>query len=98
MNPFGTIAPPPGVASFGGGLGGLPAFLNVIFKTLIIIAGYTFLSGAGDPKKIQDSWAKIWQSIIGLTVAAGSFVLAALLGLLLFRDSNAILQLRIFGP
>jgi len=73
-------------------IAGVYTLLNFVF------AGYTFLSGAGDPKKIQDSWAKIWQSIIGLTVAAGSFVLAALLGLLLFRDSNAILQLRIFGP
>lgn len=109
MNPFGTIAPPPGVSSFGGGLSGIAVFLTVIIRTLIMIAGiyallnmifagYSFLSGAGDPKRIQDAWAKIWQSIVGLMVSAGAVLFAALLGLLLFRDADALLQLRVFGP
>jgi hypothetical protein len=109
MPPFGTIAPPTPVNNIGPGLSGLPIFLNIILQTLIMIAGvyslinfifagYAFLSGAGDPKKIQDAWAKIWQTIIGLMVAAGSFLLAALLGLLLFHDATAILKIKVFGP
>lgn len=109
MNPFGTIAPPPGVSVYGGTLSGLPVFLTVILRTLVMIAsiysllnfifaGYTFLSGAGDPKKIQDAWAKIWQTIIGLVVVAGSFLLAAILGWLIFQDPYALLRVRVFGP
>lgn len=109
MNPFGTVAPPPGVSNFGPGLSGLPVFLTVILRTLVMVAGiysllnfmfagYTFLSGAGDPKKVQDAWAKIWQTIIGLVVVAASFLLAALLGFFLFRDPYALLRIRVFGP
>ena len=109
MNPFGTVEPPPGVDQFGGGLEGLPLFLSVILRTLVVIAGiygllnfilagYGFLSGAGDPKKIADATAKIWQTVIGVMVTAGSFLLAAILGQVLFGDVNAILGIRIFTP
>jgi len=91
------------------GLGGISVFIGNILKFLIVIAGvyalfnlltagYSFMSAGGDPKKIADSWAKIWQTLLGLAVAAGSFVLGAIFGRLLFGDYNAILQLRIFGP
>ena len=109
MNPFGTVAPPPGVNQFGGGLSGLPLFINVIFKTLVVgagvysvinflFAGYTFLSGAGDPKKIGDAWAKIWQTMLGLAIAAAAVLIGAILGIILFKDANAIIQIRVFGP
>lgn len=108
-NIFGTINPPPGVILFQGGqLGGVPIFMNNIIRLIIIIAGlyaffnillagYAFLSAGDDPKKIQGAWAKIYQSIIGLAVTAGSFVLAAIFGKLLFNDYTALLRFRIFG-
>lgn len=109
-NPFGGVAPPPGVSEFSGGsLSGLSSFISVIIKTLIvgagvyavfniISAGYTFLSAGGDPKKIADAWGKITQSLLGLTFAAGALVIAAIVGRLLFGNANALLQLQVFGP
>ena len=88
---------------------GIPNLASNVIKTLIVLAGvyaffnillagYAFLSAGDDPKKIAGAWAKIWQSILGLTVAAGAFVLAAIFGALLFGDFDALLQLRIFTP
>jgi len=107
---FGTVEPPPGAENFGaGGVEGVPALLNVIFKSLIyvaaimtvinlIMAGYWFISASGDPKRVHDAWAKIWQSILGLAVAAGAFVIAGVAGQIIFGDPDAILQFGIFTP
>jgi hypothetical protein len=107
---FGQVSPPPGVKEFkGGSLEGLPLFINAIIKLLIVgagiyalinlvLAGYAFMSAGDDPKKMAGAWNKIWQTLLGLAFAAGSFVLAAIFGKLIFGDYNALLQLRIFGP
>lgn len=73
---------------------GLYAFIN------LIIAGYGFMGAAGDVKKVQQSWEKIWQSLLGLALVAGSFVLAAIFGKLIFGDYSAILKPTqfIYGP
>ncbi len=104
---LGNITPPPGFPS--ADIIGLQKLLNIILRTLIvgagiyavlniILAGYGFLSAAGDPKRISDATNKIWHSILGFVVAAGSFVLAAIIGQILFNDPNALLQLRYFKP
>jgi hypothetical protein len=104
VNPFGTIAEPGPLGRFGGlENGALGAFLTLMFRVFIIgaglyallnliLAGYAFMSAGGDPKQIQGAWAKIWQTLLGLAVTAGAFVLAAIFGLLIFGDSNAILN------
>lgn len=71
---------------------GLFAFIN------IIVAGYQFLGAEGDVKKVESAWKKIWQSLLGLAFVAGSFVLAAIFGKLLFNDWGAILKPQIYGP
>lgn len=73
-------------------IGGIWAFLN------LILAGYGFLGAGDDPKKMTASWAKIWQSMLGLLFILGSFVLAAIFGYILFGDAKAILNPRIYGP
>lgn len=65
---------------------GLYAFIN------IIVAGYQFLGAEGDVKKVEAAWKKIWQSLLGLAFVAGSFVLAAIFGKLIFNDWTAILS------
>ncbi|HUV71750.1 MAG TPA: hypothetical protein VMW25_01960 [Clostridia bacterium] len=110
---FGQITPPPPFqdvpGQYGGFKTGLIKFGNNILKLLIaaaglfaffniVIAGYTFLSAGGDPKKIEQAWARIWQSLLGLLFVAGSFVLAAIFGWLIFGDAGAILAPKIYGP
>lgn len=101
---IGTIPQPLIYNRFGSAQsGGIGVFLNLIINLLIvgagiyalfnfILAGYTFISAGGDPKKIESAWAKIWQSIIGLVVIAASFLIAAIVGLLIFGSPSAILN------
>ena len=104
-DPFGTIKAPAGIATKFGGVeqGGLGTFINMIFNLLVVVAGlyavinlitagYAFMSAGDDPKKVQGAWAKIWQTLLGLAVAAGAFVLAAIFGKLLFDDYGALLK------
>ena len=110
---IGGVTPPPGIQNWintgGGAVPGLIPFGNALLKLLIvlagiyaffnlIIAGYQFMSAGGDAKKVGEAWSKIWQSLIGLLIIAGSFVLAAIFGWLLFKDAGAILNPKIYGP
>lgn len=106
---IGEVNPPPGVRNIGGGgIEGIPIFINMILNLLIVgagiyavinlvLAGYAFMSAGDDPKKMAGASAKIWQTLLGLAVAAGAFVLAAIFGKILFNDYDALLQFRIFG-
>ncbi|MEK7184547.1 MAG: hypothetical protein AAB683_00220 [Patescibacteria group bacterium] len=99
---FGTITPPSPIANITGGEG-IGRLLNMGLKLLIVIAGiyalfnlifagYAFMSAGDDAKKVAGAWAKIWQSLLGLAVAAGAFVLAALFGQLIFGQWDFILN------
>lgn len=112
-NPFGKISPPPGLSRFdpSGTNPGLAVgtFIQLALRTLIIIAGiyalfnlvfagYAFMSAGDDPKKVAGAWAKIWQTLLGLAVAAGAFVLAAIFGKLIFDSWTFLLQPTIPEP
>ena len=100
-NPFGFIKPPESVSTDPGtGIGNLiqkaltvliiGAGVYALFN--FILAGYAFLSAGDDPKKVAGAWAKIWQTALGLLVAAGAFVLAAIFGQLIFGKWDFILN------
>lgn len=103
-NPFGQISAPQGLSNFGSDPGaGIGKLLNLVLRVLIIgagvyalinlvLAGYDFMSAGDDQKKIAGAWAKIWQTLLGLAVAAGAFVLAAIFGYLIFGDPGFILN------
>lgn len=107
---FGPINPPPGVSKYGNlESHGLINFANNILKLIvvgagifafinIIIAGYDFLGAGGDSKKVAAAWARIYNSLIGLLFVAGSFLLAAIFGWLIFGSTTAILVPQIYGP
>lgn len=107
---FGPVNPPAPIVTYGSLQGGgLVKFLNIILQTLVVIAGlyflvnlilagYQFMSAGGDSKNIEAAWGKIWQSIIGLLIVAASFLLAAIFGILIFNDWQAILKPQIFKP
>ena len=106
---FGSIREPAALARFGGVTGGgIGKLLNLVLNVMIVaggvyalfnfvLAGYGFLSAGDDSKAIASAWARIWQTGIGLAFLAGSFVLAAIFGYLIFGAFNAILSPTIPG-
>lgn len=85
---------------------GLFVFISNIFKLAGVVAGiilivrligagYIYLSASGDPKKFQQATDTINQSILGLVIVAGAFILAGLVGRLTGID---ILNPIITGP
>lgn len=107
QNPFGQITPPSALAKYGdkpesaiGTLIQYAIWLLIIGAGIyalinIILAGYSFMSAGDDSKKVAGAWAQIYQTMLGLAVAAGSFVLAALFGQLIFGDPTFILNPKI---
>lgn len=109
-NPFGTVQVPEGIADYGTDPG--PAFGRLIqfgLRALVVgaglyalfnlvLAGYSFMGAGDDSKKVAAAWAQIWQTMLGLAVAAGAFVLAAIFGLLLFGDARFLLMPSIPTP
>lgn len=73
-------------------MAGLYAFWN------FIAAGYGFMSAGDDAKAVGKAFGKFTQSLLGLTFVAGSFVLAAIFGYLIFGDATAIISPVIYGP
>lgn len=109
MGFFGTIDKPPGIEKYGDLQSGLIPFANNLLRLIIlvaglfafinvIIAGYSFLGAGGDSKKVEQAWSRIWQSLLGLLFVAGSFVLAAIFGWLVFGDASIIIRPQIYGP
>lgn len=108
-NLFGKLTPPPGVAGFAAGPAGLVSFVSVILKLLVVVAGiyavvqiifagYMFMSAGGDPKAFAAAWGRVWQSLVGLVVVASSFLIAAVVGQILFGDAGAILNPKLYLP
>ena len=106
---IGPISPPPFVGEYPDNAGGLFVFLNVVLMMLIygagifvlfnlVFAGYGFISAGGNAEKIEQAWNKIWQSLLGLVIVAGSFIIAAVAGQILFRDPRALIVPRVVTP
>lgn len=101
-DPFGTVRAPSALGRFSNvESGGIGELLSIFTGVLIsaagvyalfnfILAGYAFMSADNDPGKVQAAWAKIYQTIIGLAFAAGAFVIAAIVGKLLFGNWTAL--------
>ena len=101
---FGTIQNPTkytstqgqGLFDFLGNVLKLAAVIGGILMIVqIIMAGFDFISASGDAKKVEAAWAKIWQSLIGLIIIAGAFIIAGLVGRL---TGINILSPQIYGP
>lgn len=109
-NPFGAISAPAGLSAYGTDPG--IAFGKLIQFSLraivvgasvyalfnFVLAGFSFFSAADDSKKVASAWAQIYQTFIGLAVSAGSFVIAALIGELLFNNPMFLLTPTIPTP
>ncbi|MBI2405258.1 hypothetical protein HYV22_03720 [Candidatus Gottesmanbacteria bacterium] len=103
----GTITNP---LTYGSALGGglILFFTNILRIFFVVagmlallnfmIAGFQYMTAAGDAKALQAAWDRIWQSLLGLILIVGSFALAALFGYLIFGDPGFILNPKIYGP
>jgi len=65
---------------------GIYSLFNLIF------AGYEFISAGDDAKKVASAWAKIYQTIVGLTVALGAVALLAIFSKLLTGSYDTLLK------
>lgn len=110
-NPFGAVTVPSSIsAKFGSDpataigrliqftLRGLIVVAGIYALFNLVLAGYSFMSAEDDPKKVANAWSKITQSVIGLSVTAGSFVLAAIIGKFIFDDWSFLLKPSIPTP
>lgn len=112
---FGTIDNPFDVLSPGNYAGSSGEGLIIIISNLVrlamvlagiytlinfILAGYGFLSAGGDPKLIQKSQERIWRSVLGLMIVVGSLVIAAVVGWIIYGESNwnILISPRIYTP
>ncbi len=105
QNPFGQVVVPvaidakfgndPGVA-FGKliqfGLRALVIGAGVYAVFNLVLAGYSFMGAGEDSKKVAGAWSQISQTILGLAFSAGAFVLAAIIGQLIFKDPLFLLK------
>jgi hypothetical protein len=103
QNPFGNIEAPQTAFSGMSGAEAIGSLIERILQLLIVgagiyalfnlvMAGYAFMSAGDDAKKVAGAWAKIYQTLLGLTFSAGAFVLAAIFGQLVFGDPMFILH------
>ncbi|OGJ15311.1 hypothetical protein A2585_03190 [Candidatus Nomurabacteria bacterium RIFOXYD1_FULL_39_12] len=109
-NPFGVVSPPRALSVYGSDPGvafgkliqfGLRAMVvgaGIYALFNLVLAGYAFMSAGDDSKKVSGAWAQITQTIIGLAFSAGAFVIAALIGELLFNDAGFLLKPTIPTP
>lgn len=90
----------------GNGLGGLignglrlffvVAGLLALFN--FIVAGFQYMTAAGDAKALQQAWSRIWLSLVGLVIIVLSFAMAAVFGQLIFGDPLFMLRPQIYRP
>lgn len=108
-NPFGAVSPPKGISQHGTGPEGLFNLLGIGLRLFvvvagiyalvnIILAGYGFMSAGGDSKAIEKAWGKIWQSLVGLLLVAGAFVITAVISQIIFGDPDVILNPSLILP
>ena len=79
-------------------IGILTALAGIFVIINFIAAGYLYLSANGEAQKITNAGNKILQSIIGLAIVAVAYVIAAILGQILFNNPTAFLKLSLFSP
>jgi hypothetical protein len=80
-------------------IGFLTIVAVIFFVIQIILAGYGFISGQGDEKKIETSRKKLTDGILGLTIVVVAFGVGAFISTLLglqTTDGGSIFNLNSF--
>ncbi len=88
---------------------GLPTFITNVITIIfagagifaffnLMIAGFSYVTSAGDTKKIEAATAQINMSLIGLVVMVAAAAVTGIVSYLLFGSATAILSPKITGP
>lgn len=104
---FGSIDSP--ITAYGSVESGLPTFITnvitIIFAVAglfaffnLMIAGFSYISAAGDTKKIESALYSINMSLIGLAIMVAAAAVTGIVSYLLFGSATAILSPNIVGP
>jgi len=104
---FGTVDSP--ITAYGDVNTGLPSFITnvvtIIFAAAglfaffnLMIAGFSYITAAGDAKKIEAATYSINMSLIGLVVMVAAAAVTGVVSFLLFGSATAILAPNITGP
>jgi len=102
INPFGggetyESISKDGLANFLSNLISLIIIIAGIFTLInFVLAGYGYLSSNGEPQKIAAAGNKMLESLIGLIIVAAAFIIAGLIGLVVFGDQSALIDLNLF--
>lgn len=105
---FGNVNPPYSTSSYPSDVGGIILFFTNVIRLIflvaglallikIVLAGFAYITAGGEPKKLEQAWANIWQSVVGMLIMVSAFVLAAIVGQLLFGDAFFILHPMLYG-
>lgn len=100
---------PQGITAYGQDIPDLVNLLNNLLKVAVfgsmifalinfLISGIQYAGSGGNPEYIKAASSRIWISVLGLIVAAGSLVIAGILGYVFFRDPMAIINPTVYGP
>lgn len=104
---FGSIDNP--VTNYGNVDTGLPSFISnvitIVFAAAglyaffnLMIAGFTYITAAGDTKKIEAAMYSINMSLMGLIIMVGAAAVTGIISFVIFGDATAILSPTITGP
>ncbi len=97
------------VSNYGSVDTGLPSFITNVVTVIFVgaglfaffnlmIAGFSYISAAGDTKKIEAATQSINMSLMGLVVMVGAAAITGIVSFVLFGSATAILQPSIKGP
>lgn len=101
---FGKVTPPPGTPSgITDAETGLVKILNVGLNVVLIfcglyvllnllIAGYMYITSSGDPKRTSEANLRMTYSVVGLIIVAIVPLIAAIIGIVIFGQWDAILN------
>lgn len=105
---FGNVTAPYPTGSYSSEVGGIILFITNIIRFAfliagllvlikIVLAGFAYITAGGEPKKLEQAWANIWQSVVGILIMVSAFVLVAIIGQILFGDYKFILSPKLYG-
>lgn len=105
-NPLNTLNPGGGYTNVDSGL---PSFITNIVTVIFIaagvysffnlmIAGFSYITAAGDSKKIEAATLSINNTLIGLVIMVAAAAITGIASYVLFGNASAILSPTIKGP